>query len=86
MQKTWMQIVWPAFLGAAAMELLIFGLFDPHDLRWFGHNLHLSDAGTYSLSFFAFWAITGACCWMTQTLGLSAADLNTDTDAPEAGH
>ena len=80
MSKTWMRIVWPAFLGAAAMEVLVFALFDPHDLRWAGHNLHLSSTGTYSLAFFAFWLVIAASCWLTHTLGRSSADLNQDND------
>lgn len=76
MQRTWMRIVWPAFLGACAMEMLVFALFDPHDLRWFGRDLGLSSEGAYTLAFFAFWAVTAASSWLTYTLGLTPAELN----------
>ena len=80
MQKKWMLVVWPAFLAACAMEMLVFGLFDPHDLRWFGRNLGLSAQGTYTLAFFAFWAIAAASSWLTVVLGLSSTELNQDTN------
>jgi hypothetical protein len=78
MQKRWMLVVWPAFLAACAMEMLVFALFDPHDLRWFGSNLGLSNEAVYTLAFFAIWAITGASSWLTVVLSLSATELNPD--------
>ena len=76
MQKPWMRIVWPAFIAACAMEMLVFGLFDPHDLRWFGQDLEISAEAAYTLAFFAFWAVTGASSWLTVTLGLSTEEVN----------
>ena len=79
MQKQLMCVVWPAFLAACAMEMLVFGLFDPHDLRWFGHNMNFSSQGIYSLAFFAFWTISAASSWLSSTLGLSAKELNQES-------
>ena len=31
-----LQILWPAFLVAGVMEILLFSIFDPADVRWFG--------------------------------------------------
>lgn len=76
MQKIWMQILWPAFLAASAMEMLIFGLFDPHDINFFGHNLGLGSSGVYTVAFFAFWCVTAASSWLTVVLGLSSAEIN----------
>ena len=80
MQKKWMLVVWPAFLAACAMEMLVFGLFDPHDLRWFGRNQGLSSEGIYTLSFFAFWSITAASSALTVVLSLSPAETNHHSD------
>ena len=76
MQKKWMLVVWPAFLAACVMEMLVFALFDPHDLRWFGADLGLSSTGIYSLAFFAFWAVTAASSTLTVMLSLNSAELN----------
>ncbi len=81
MQKKWMLVVWPAFLAACVMEMVVFALFDPHDLQGWARGLGLGHQGIYTLAFFAFWAITGASSWLTYTLGLSVAELNRDRDA-----
>jgi hypothetical protein len=31
-----LQILWPAFLVAAVMEILLFSTVDPVEIRWFG--------------------------------------------------
>jgi hypothetical protein len=66
--RTLLQILWPAFLAAGAMELLVFAHVDPGDLHTVGGaTLDLSREAVYTLAFFAFWAVTaGACalCWM----------------------
>ena len=49
-----MWIAWPAFLAAGVMEMLVFAMVDPEDLRWFGQPLALSRQGVYTLAFFAF--------------------------------
>lgn len=77
MQTKWMRILWPSFLAAAAMEMLVFGLFDPHDLRLLGHNLVLTSEATYTVAFFAFWCVTIASSWLTFVLGMSSGELNT---------
>ena len=56
--QRWMWIVWPAFLGAAVLEMLVFALVDPEDLHWFGQPLPLSRQGVYTLAFLAFWVVT----------------------------
>jgi len=55
----WTQsIVWPAFLMAGVLEVLVFALVDPADLRWFGGaSLGLSNLAIYSLAFFVFWLV-----------------------------
>jgi|EndMetStandDraft_4_1072995.scaffolds.fasta_scaffold19031_4 hypothetical protein len=50
-------VVWPAFLGACILEMLVFAVVDPYSLQWLGQPLPLSRQGVYSLAFFAFWAV-----------------------------
>lgn len=57
--KRIMWIVWPSFLMAGVMEILVFSMVDPADLQWFGHQLEFSRQGIYTMAFFAFWLIIG---------------------------
>ena len=50
-----MRIVWPAFLSACALELVVFALVDPLELRWSGHPIAGSRQAVYSAAFFIFW-------------------------------
>ena len=53
-----MWTVWPAFLVAGLLELVVFGLFDPEDMHWFGQQMTFSREGVYTISFFVFWALS----------------------------
>ena len=64
-----LQIAWPAFMAACAMEVLVFALVDPQDLYWSGQALALSRQAVYTAGFFAFWSIGAAACAMTAMLG-----------------
>jgi hypothetical protein len=76
-------VVWPAFLGAAAIEALVFALVDPS-------AVHLeSRAGepwpaiaVYTVAFFAFWALVAGACLLTVVLERPAAEVNDDGDGP----
>ena len=63
-----LMIMWPAFLAAGLLTMLVFAMVDPQDLHWFGHPLALSRAGVYTLAFFAFWAIVMVASSMTALL------------------
>lgn len=53
----WMAILWPAFLMAGVVEMVVFAMVDPQDLHWVGGApVTLSDSAIYSLAFFFFWA------------------------------
>jgi uncharacterized membrane protein YcfT len=71
-----MWIVWPAFLLAGVLEILVFGMVDPNDLHWFGMSLDLPRQAIYTLGFFVFWLITAASSGITVLLALPAADVN----------
>ena len=77
MRGKWMAIVWPAFLTACVLEVVVFALVDPQDLQWLGGlPLELPRKGVYTLAFFAFWAVTSVSSTLTALLSLSAAEVN----------
>jgi hypothetical protein len=70
-------VVWPAFIGAAALELIVFAFVDPQHLQLpGGGELALSPTALYSLSFFAFWAVVAGACLLTMKLECSAGEIN----------
>ena len=68
-----MQVAWPAFLAACALELLVFAAVDPQDLRRSGHAVEMSRQAVYTLCFFAFWLVAAGACAMTVLLGQPTA-------------
>lgn len=75
-QKRLMWIIWPAFLMAGVIEILVFSMIDPEDMHWFGHQLEFSRQGIYTVSFFAFWVITSMGGALTAVLALSPSEVN----------
>jgi hypothetical protein len=72
-----MAILWPAFLMAAVMEVMVFAFVDPESLHWVGGGPIGAAANTvYSLSFFAFWVVIALACAMTERLSESDEDVN----------
>jgi hypothetical protein len=66
MARQLMWIVWPAFLAACVLELLVFALVDPLEVHWSGQALGWSRQAVYTAAFFAFWlASMGACALST---------------------
>ena len=51
-----LQILWPAFLVAGVMEILLFAAFDPAEIRWFGGLLGWQPVAVYSVVFLVLWA------------------------------
>jgi hypothetical protein len=74
--KRLMWIVWPAFLVAGLMEMLVFAMVDPQDLHWFGHPLAMSREGVYTLAFFAFWLLAMISSALTALLAMSPREVN----------
>ena len=68
MQK-WMAILWPSFLVAGAAEGLFFSLVNPQEFYLLGSVVDYPPIATYSIGFFAFWAVCAASSWLTCTLG-----------------
>ena len=47
-----LMIMWPAFLAAGLLTMLVFAMVYLLFLHLFGHSLALSRAGVYTLAFF----------------------------------
>jgi hypothetical protein len=76
-------VVWPAFLGAGALEALVFAFVDPQSLHLpGGGTIALSPTAVYSLAFFAFWALVAGACTLTLMLERGAGEIN--AEAPGA--
>lgn len=71
-----MRVLWPAFLMACAMELVVFALVDPQDLHWLGHPLALPRQAVYTGAFFVFWLAGAGACALTALLGQPPAAVN----------
>jgi hypothetical protein len=62
-----MQVLWPAFLGAAAASGLFFSAVDPLEVNLVGIHLEGDRLATYTLGFLVFWvlfALSGALTYM----------------------
>lgn len=79
--RRWASIIWPAFLVAAVLEVLVFAWVDPLSLHSLtGAALSLSPTAIYSLAFLVFWACTSVGCALTALLERSTIDLNAAPD------
>jgi hypothetical protein len=74
--QRWMWIVWPAFLVAAVLEMVVFAVVDPSTLHWFGQPVSISSEAVYTLSFFVFWGMTMASSALTVLLAISPFEMN----------
>jgi hypothetical protein len=74
--KRIMWIVWPSFLMAGVLEMLVFAMFDPQDMHWFGQPVQLSRQGIYTVTFFVFWLVAMLSSAFTILLSISPVDVN----------
>ncbi len=67
--KHLMAILWPSFLMAGVLEMVVFALVDPASLRWMGGGaIALSANAVYTGAFFLFWAVITASGLLTRLL------------------
>ncbi|MES3015351.1 MAG: hypothetical protein V4750_16715 [Pseudomonadota bacterium] len=75
MMRRTLQILWPAFVAAGVLEMLVFAVIDPAELRWFGGApIGWSAQAVYTLTFLMFWAAIA-------TAGAVSALLSVESDA-----
>lgn len=72
--RTLMVVAWPAFLAACLLEMLVFAVVDPLDLRWAGQALGWSRPDVYTAAFFAFWMAASAGCALSSVLRITPAE------------
>jgi hypothetical protein len=64
-----LQILWPAFLMAGVMEMLIFVVVDPAELQWFGGApIEWSRQAIYTVTFALCWGVTATSSSLTALL------------------
>lgn len=62
-------ILWPSFVMAGVLEMLVFAVVDPSSLHWPGEEtLQWSRSTTYSVAFFVFWAVIAVSTAITEYL------------------
>ena len=72
-----MIVVWPGFLMAGVLEVLVFAVVDPASLHGFGGApVELSATAVYSLAFLLFWWVICLAGAITQLLDRSADEVN----------
>ena len=76
LMQRWKCIVWPAFLAAAILEMVVFALIDPMQLPLAELYPDLSRSALYTIAFFFFWAITFFASAATALLMLGRDELN----------
>ncbi len=68
-----MSVLWPSFLLACVLEMLVFGMIDPGDLFQTEATLEMTRKTTYAMAFLVFWAVTGASSALTLWLAPATA-------------
>ena len=72
-----LRILWPAFIAAGVLEMLVFALIDPSELHGFsGAPIGWSAQAVYTVGFLLFWAVISMATAMTALLMLPPAELN----------
>jgi hypothetical protein len=72
-------ILWPAFMMAGVLEMLVFAVIDPGDLHWFGGEaLNWSAQAVYTVTFLIFWGVISVAGALTALLAASPEEINAD--------
>ncbi|MDX5363816.1 MAG: hypothetical protein LPJ91_06660 [Pseudazoarcus pumilus] len=74
----WILVLWPSFVVAGVAETLFFTLVNPRELYLLGNVVEYSPLATYSIGFFAFWAV----CAASSLLSLYLVEKPAGADAP----
>lgn len=62
-------ILWPAFVMAGVLEMMVFAVVDPRSLTWFGAEpIEWSASAVYSVTFLIFWAVISTAAGITKLL------------------
>jgi hypothetical protein len=79
-----MTILWPSFLMAGVLEVLVFAVVDPAELHWFGGaSIEWPMRAIYTVTFLIFWGVISTSGALTALLSVESDDLNS-FDADES--
>ena len=77
MKRLAMTILWPAFLMAGVLEVLVFAVVDPGELHWFGGAAIAWPAqAVYSVGFLIFWGAISTAGAITALLSVQSDAVN----------
>jgi hypothetical protein len=77
-----LRILWPAFMAAGVLEMLVFAVVDPNDLHWFGGPaLGWSAQAVYTVTFLIFWVAVATAGAVSALLWLEPDEVNRRSDA-----
>ena len=72
-----LQVLWPSFLMAGVLEMLLFAVVDPGDLQWFGGAaFDWPRQAVYTATFFIFWGVMALSGALTVLLMRSTDEMN----------
>lgn len=57
-------LIWPAFLTACLLEMLVFAVVDPGEIHFPAGFFHTTRLAVYTLAFFVFWTVGMGCSAM----------------------
>jgi hypothetical protein len=86
MKQLAMSILWPAFLVAGVLEMLVFAVVDPADLHWFGGPaIGWPAQAIYSITFLMFWGAIATAGALSALLSIESDDVNRPDPGPAQG-
>ncbi len=69
-----MTVLWPAFLMAGVLEMLVFAVVDPHQLHGWGvDSADWSANAVYTVAFLLFWGVIATAAGIAVWLGQGSA-------------
>jgi hypothetical protein len=72
-----MAVLWPSFLMAGVLEMIVFSVVDPARLQLPGGiALGWSPTAVYTAAFFVFWGVIAAAGALTELLDAPAGEIN----------
>ena len=76
MKQRALRILWPAFIAAGALEMVVFAVVDPAELHWrAGPPIGWSSQAVYTASFLIFWATIALAGAATMLLSMGSTKL-----------
>ena len=72
-----MAVLWPSFLMAGVLEMIVFSVVDPEQLHGFGGEaLGWSPTAVYTAAFFLFWGVIAVAGALTELLAAPMEEIN----------